>query len=151
GGELMEGLSVGEAGFEQWLATERERFRLLASQIHTRLMERGERNGSLEEALTHGRKLLSLDPLHDPVHRALMRLYSAQGRHDAALAQYERCRRDLSNQLGVSPEAETEDLARSIRATRREGPAKPQGSPSSIPEPEHGRSPVLSLPDKPSI
>ena len=31
-GDLMEGLSVGEAGFEQWLATERERFRLLASQ-----------------------------------------------------------------------------------------------------------------------
>ena len=28
GGELMEGLSIGEAGFEQWLAAERERFRL---------------------------------------------------------------------------------------------------------------------------
>jgi DNA-binding SARP family transcriptional activator len=26
GGELMEGLSIGEAGFEQWLTTERERF-----------------------------------------------------------------------------------------------------------------------------
>ena len=29
GGELMEGLAVSEAGFEQWLASERERFRLL--------------------------------------------------------------------------------------------------------------------------
>ncbi len=29
GGELMEGLSIGEPSFEQWLAGERERFRLL--------------------------------------------------------------------------------------------------------------------------
>jgi hypothetical protein len=41
--------------------------------------------------LTHGLQLLSLDPLQERVHRALMRLYAAQGRHDAALAQYERC------------------------------------------------------------
>src|SRR5262249_30000962 len=44
-----------------------------------------------------------------------------------------------------------EDLARSIRATRREGPTKPRGSPSPTPEPEHGRWSALSLPDKPSI
>jgi DNA-binding SARP family transcriptional activator len=130
GGELMEGLSVGEAGFEQWLAAERERFRLLAGRIHARLMERAEQHGRYEEALTHGLKLLSFDPLQEHVHRALMRLYAAQGRLAAALAQYERCRRELSNQLGVRPEAETEDLARSIRATRREGPAEPRGSPS---------------------
>jgi TolB-like protein/DNA-binding SARP family transcriptional activator/Tfp pilus assembly protein PilF len=151
GGELMEGLSVGEAGFEQWLAAERERFRLLSGRIHARLMERAEHDGRLEEALTHGLKLISCDPLQEHIHRALMRLYAAQGRHDAALAQYERCRRELSNQLGVGPEAETEELARSIRATRREGPAKPRASPSLTPEPEHGRWPALSLPDKPSI
>jgi TolB-like protein/DNA-binding SARP family transcriptional activator/Tfp pilus assembly protein PilF len=149
GGELMEGLSVGEAGFEQWLAAERERFRLLAGRIHARLMERAEHDGRLEEALTHGLKLLSFDPLREHVHRALMRLYAAQGRHDAALAQYERCRRELSNQLGVRPEAETEDLARSMRAARREGPAEVRGSPLPTPEPEHGRWPTL--PDRPSI
>ena len=126
GGDLMEGLSVGEAGFEQWLATERERFRLLACSIYARLMERAEHGGRLEEALTYGLKLLSLDPLQEHVHRTLMRLYAAQGRHDAALAQYERCRRELSNQLGVPPEPETEELARSIRKSRRDGPAKSQ-------------------------
>ena len=78
GGELMEGLSVGEAGFEQWLAAERERFRLLSGRIHARLMERAEHDGRSEEALTHGLKLLSFDPLQEHVHRALMRLYAAQ-------------------------------------------------------------------------
>ncbi len=146
GGELMEGLSVGEAGFEQWLAAERERFRLLSGRIHARLMERAEHDGRLEEALTHGLKLISFDPLQEHVHRALMRLYAAQGRHDAALAQYERCRNELSNQLGVRPEPETEELARSIRARRREGPARLREAPLPPPEPD---SPVLS--SKPAI
>jgi TolB-like protein/DNA-binding SARP family transcriptional activator len=146
GGDLMEGLSVGEAGFEQWLTTERERFRLLACSVYGRLMERAEHGGSLEEALTFGLKLLSVDPLQEHVHRALMRLYAAQGRHDSALVQYERCHRELSNQLGVRPEPETEDLARSIRTSRREGPAKQQGEPPPAPESDN---PVL--PSKPSI
>ena len=139
GGEFMEGLSIGEATFEQWLLTERERFRLFACGIHARLMEQAEHNGQLEETLNHGLTLISLDPLQEHVHRALMRIYAAQGRPDAALAQYERCRRELANQLNVQPESETEDLARSIRAGRRKGPTKPEGN---LP---------LTLPDRPSV
>jgi TolB-like protein/Tfp pilus assembly protein PilF len=146
GGELMEGLSIGEPSFEQWLASERERFRLLAGIVYTRLMERAEHKGRLEEALILGVKLLSLDPLQEHVHRALMRIYAAQGRHDAALAQYERCRSELSSQLSVGPERETEELAKSIRASRRENVAKAQAHPPPTPDPD---SPVL--PEKPSI
>jgi DNA-binding SARP family transcriptional activator/TolB-like protein len=149
GGELMEGLTVGEAGFEQWLTAERERFRLIACGIHARLMERAEQHGRLEEALAHGLKLLSLDPLQEHVHRGLMRLYAAQGRHDAALAQYERCRRQLSSQLGVRPERETEDLAHSIRTSRRNEVAKPQGQLSPSPEIDQGEG--HASPDRPSI
>ena len=145
GGELMEGLSVAEVGFEQWLAAERERFRLFACSIHTRLMEEAMHGGRLEEALSHGLKLLAIDPLQEKVHRGLMRLYAAQGRHDAALAQYERCRHELSSQLEVRPEPETEELARSIRASRREGLARLREAPPRS-EPDN---PVL--PSKPSI
>jgi TolB-like protein/Tfp pilus assembly protein PilF len=143
-GELMEGLSIGEAGFEQWLTAERERLRLLACSIHARLMERAEQGGRLEEALAHGLKLLSLDPLQEHVHRGLMRFYAAQGRHDAALAQYERCRRQLSDQLGVRPAPETEDLARSIRTGRRDGAATPQLSPTPSLELE-GKGPTQAV------
>jgi TolB-like protein/DNA-binding SARP family transcriptional activator len=124
-GDLMEGLSIDEPAFEQWLAGERERFRLMIGRVHTRLMDQAEHDGRLAEALMHGLKLLSLDPLQEHVHRALMRLYAAQGRHDAALAQYERCRRELSDQLRVQPDDETERLARSIRASRRDRPEPP--------------------------
>ncbi len=149
GGDLMEGLSVGEAGFEQWLAAERERFRGLASSIYARLMERAEHGGRPEEALSWGLKLLALDPLREQVHRALMRLYAMQGRHDAAIAQYERCRRELSGELGVAPEQETEDLVRSIRASRRDRTVKPWVSPSPGPEPGRGKRPAL--PERSSI
>lgn len=37
-GDLMEGLFIGEAAFEQWLAGERERFRLLICGLYSRLM-----------------------------------------------------------------------------------------------------------------
>lgn len=141
GGELMEGLAVSEVGFEQWLVGERERFRLLVGRIYARLMEGAEHRGRMEDALTFGLKLLSLDALQEHVHRALMRLYAAQGRYDAALSQYERCRRELSIQLGVPPAAETEDLARSIRASRRDRPAMAKDTEGA----------ALPLPDKPSI
>ena len=112
GGELMEGLALAEPGFEHWLAGERERFRMTAAGIHARLMDAAERRGALAEALGHGQRLLALDPLQEHVHRALMRLFAAQGRHDAALAQYERCRAELLQHLGVRPDGETEALAR---------------------------------------
>jgi TolB-like protein len=138
-GELMEGLSIDEPGFEQWLATERERFRRMSGQVHTRLMEQAEHAGRTDEALSYGLRLLAADPLQERTHRAIMRLYVSQGRHDAALAQYERCRGALQDQLGVQPDAETEALAKSVRASRRDGPARPQATASP------------ALPDKPSV
>jgi TolB-like protein/two-component SAPR family response regulator len=140
-GEFMEGLSVDEAAFEHWLAGERERLRQLACTVHSRLMDNAERSGDIEEALNHGLKLILLDPLQEQVHRSLMRLYAAQGRNDAALAQYERCKRELLSQLSVQPEPETETLARSIRTGRRTGPANVQVQ----------APPAPALPDKPSI
>jgi DNA-binding SARP family transcriptional activator/Tfp pilus assembly protein PilF len=138
-GEFLEGLSIDEAGFDEWLTSERERFRLAAASMYARLMQSAEQHGRLEEAITHGLKLLNIDPLQEHVYRALMRLYAAQGRPDAALAQYERCERELSSQLGVRPDAETEALAKTIRADRRKGAPKPE------------TRPALPLPDKPSV
>jgi adenylate cyclase len=135
GGEIMEGLSLNEPSFEQWLTSERERFRLTARGIYERLSEAAEQSGKLEEALTWGLKLLSLDPLQEHVHRALMRLYAAQGRHDAALSQYERCRRELLQGLGIHPDPQTEKLVRAIRASRNAGPPRTPVPVTGAPEP----------------
>jgi TolB-like protein len=63
-----------------------------------------------------------------------MRLYAAQGRHDAALSQYERCRRELLQELGVQPDSETEELVRAIRSSRRVIPARMPASSTRAPE-----------------
>jgi len=139
GGDFLEGLAIDELPFDQWLVSERERFRLLVATIYTRLAKSAEGAGRTEEAITHGLKLLQLDPLQEHVHRMLMRLYAAQGRPDAALAQYERCERELANQLGVKPDVETETLMRAIKARRRETPARADFKASH------------ALPDKPSV
>lgn len=139
GGEFLEGLAIDEPGFDQWLTAERERLRLLISSGLARLMSSAEQRRDIEEAINHGLKLLQLDPLQEHVHRNLMRLYTAQGRPDAALAQYERLEHELTSQLGVTPDAETAALLRSIRSSRREGASRPQAKPTA------------PIPGKPSI
>jgi TolB-like protein/Flp pilus assembly protein TadD len=137
-GELMEGLSTGEAAFEQWLVAERERFRDLTCTIQERLLRLLETRGRFDEALAVASRLLAIDPLRESVHRTAMRLYAALGRYDAALAQYDRCCRELSDNLQIRPEVETEELAQSIRRRRRGAEvARPAAAPV--------------LPDKPSI
>lgn len=149
-GDLMEGLFIGEAAFEQWLAGERERFRLLICGMHSRLMKNAEETGRTNEALGHGLKLLAIDPLQEHVHRSVMRLYAAQGRQDAALVQYERCRRELLDRLGVKPEVETEELANALRSSRRMKQPEQTGSAAQDAGPDRTPGP-LAPPERPSI
>jgi TolB-like protein len=120
-GDLLEGLTMNEPAFDHWLTVERERARLLLCQLLSRLVDGLAAEHRIEEAIAHAARLLALDPLQECVHRTLMRLYLAQGRHDAALNQFELCRQELANHLGVAPEKETLDLASEIKARRRQG------------------------------
>ena len=63
----------------------------------------------------HAQRWLSLDPLHEPAHRQLMRLYARTGQRSAALKQYLTCTRLLDEELGVEPLAETTALYQDIR------------------------------------
>src|SRR5262249_31619547 len=74
--------------------------------------------GSWESAVETALKLLTLDPLHEPVHRVLMQLYVDLGRRGAALRQYHRCARTLQHELGTEPETETKALYGEILRTR---------------------------------
>jgi DNA-binding SARP family transcriptional activator len=131
-GELLEGLSFNEPTFDHWLSAERERARTLVSRVLSRLIELFEGDNRVEDAIAHGARLLALDPLQEHVHRTLMSLYMAQGRHDAALSQFEQCRQALDEQLGVAPAQETMDLAAEIRGRRRQPLTWTVGSSTSV-------------------
>src|SRR6266540_1957892 len=91
---------IGEAG-----ALERE----LATALR-RLAMRLAARGDYEQAIPHVRRWLELDPLHEPAHRELIRLYAWSGDRAGALEQYRECVRTLSQELGVAPVEETATL-----------------------------------------
>jgi len=106
-GELLEGLRIDEAPFDDWLAAERQRLRELGLNGLEKLLAMDLAAGDVERAAETGLRLLALDPLSESVHRTLMDLYARQGRRTAALRQYQRCAEALRRELGVEPEAAT--------------------------------------------
>jgi DNA-binding SARP family transcriptional activator len=117
-GDLLSGLGVAEPAFEDWLMTERERLRELALEALARLLAHQRTSGATARALQTALRLLALDPLQEPVHRTLMRLYGQFGRRDAALRQYQECVEILQRELGVEPEPETKALYQEILRQR---------------------------------
>jgi DNA-binding SARP family transcriptional activator len=117
-GDLLEGITLQEPPFEEWLRTERERLRELAVDTLAKLLAHQTRTGDTEQAVQTAVRLLGLDPAQEAVHRALMRLYARQGRRGAALRQYQVCVGVLERELGAEPEAETRQLYRELLQTR---------------------------------
>ena len=113
-GDFLDGMHLSDPAFEEWSAAERERLRRLASDVFERLT--AYQIG--DEAIATAQRLLSLDPLREASHRVAMQAYAAQGEVDLALRQYKTCREILRRELGVEPDAETQDFYRRIRDTR---------------------------------
>ena len=141
-GDLLAGLALAERPFEEWLASERERLHELHIQGLGRLLTHQQRSDAAEPAVHTGLRLLALDPAQEPVHRALMRLYTRLGRREAALRQYQLCVEALKRELGASPDAETARLyqeilrGRPIHLDRDEAPGRPATSPpTNLPAP----------------
>src|SRR5437667_241191 len=117
-GDLLEGMSVAEPPFEEWLRAERERLRELAIESLAKLLAHHARTDAVEHAVQTAIRLLGLEPAQEAVHRTLMRLYARQNRRGAALRQYQACVGVLERELGVEPEAETRQLDRALLQAR---------------------------------
>jgi DNA-binding SARP family transcriptional activator/predicted ATPase len=117
-GEFLAGFTIARAPeFDAWLLGERERLRGLLVRLLTRLMEHCVEQGDLPAAIGWARRLLQDEPWHEATHRQLMRLLARTGQREAALGQYEACRRVLAEELQTAPEAETTALYEQLRGT----------------------------------
>ena len=116
-GDFLEGFSLRDStAFDDWQAAQADALR---SEYADALAERttvAERAGDLPAAIAHARKRLALDPLHEPAHRDLMRLYARSGDRTAALRQFREAARLLDHELGVAPVSETRLLYEAIEA-----------------------------------
>jgi DNA-binding SARP family transcriptional activator len=70
--------------------------------------------GESELALAHAREIVRIEPFRESGYRLLMTLLGTRGERAEAMRVYERCRRLLSEELGVSPSAETAALHRQL-------------------------------------
>ncbi len=123
-GDFLEGFGLRDApDFEDWQRGEAEALRRELAAVLGRLVEAREAARDWPGALTHATRWLALDPLHEPAHRALIRLHALRGDRAAALEQYRDCVRTLSNELGVPPVQETTELYEAISEGTLTAPA----------------------------
>lgn len=118
-GALLEGFGLREEAFEDWLEAERRRVRELAVKTMARQLDHCLASSEYERGTALAQQLVTLEPLREDAHRALIRLYVQSGRRGTALQQYEYCRQLLWRELGTRPEPETERLASDIRTQPR--------------------------------
>ena len=127
-GDFMAGFSLRDsAAYDEWQFFQTESLRRELASALERLVRGHSQGGEHERAIPYARRWVALDPLHEPAHRHLMRLYARDGQRAAALRQYEECARILEAELGLPPAKETAALYERIRApsTEREGPLPP--------------------------
>ena len=138
GDEFMAGFTLPDSpGFDEWQFFEREGLRSELASALQRLVRCHAAQRDYGLAITYARRWLALDPLHEPVHRELMRLYAWDRQWAAALRQYEECVRLLDEDLAASPEEETLRLYEDIRARRLLSPSEEPGKIPLPPVPRH--------------
>jgi TolB-like protein/Tfp pilus assembly protein PilF len=130
-GDLLDGISVRDAGFEEWLGAERQRLRRLHEDALTGLLAPGLPVQTRERA---ARRLIALDPLREAATRALMQVHLERGETAQAMKLFETLKDRLHAELGVKPEPETMRLQDALRQGRpaptAASPADPSGKPS---------------------
>lgn len=120
-GAFLEGFTLSDApDFELWQAGESAVLQRELSTAFERLVLIHTHNGHSHfgTAVKYAQQWLWLDPVHEPPHRALMKLYASLGDRTAALYQFEDCRKRLNVELGVTPSAETMALFAEIHQGR---------------------------------
>ena len=135
-GEFLEGFTLRDApAFEDWARSEAENLRRELVAALAEVTQRRASTGDLRGALTVARRWVSLDPLHEPAHQAVIRLHADLGDRGAALTQYRECVRILSRELGVPPLTETTELYEAVTRDGYAAPAPPPTAPRSVPAP----------------
>ncbi len=145
-GNFMEGFSLRDSpDFDDWQIGQADALEHELASALRRLVGLLTARGEYERALPHARRWLAADPLHEPAHRELIRLYAWSGDRAAALEQYRSCVRTLSQELGVAPLDETANLYEQINDGTLAPPPKASAPPSE-PADLQTATPPMELP-----
>jgi predicted ATPase/DNA-binding SARP family transcriptional activator len=110
---LHGGALLPEDRYEQWADARRAAL----TELHTALcLELAKLHGDGPAAVVALQRALVADPLAEPAHRALMRLYARTGRRQQALTQYQLLRQGLNAELAAEPDLATRELYQQLLA-----------------------------------
>lgn len=115
GGRFLEGFWLrGAPDFEEWQVSMAEHYGRAARRLLGAAVDQAIESGDPKTAVDRGEALVSLDPIDESAHRALMRAYATAGDRAAAARQFRKCVAVLETELGVDPLPETVDLLERI-------------------------------------
>jgi TolB-like protein/Tfp pilus assembly protein PilF len=147
-GLFLDGLSIPDPAFEDWLTATRSELHTTACDALQRAANAAAEKGDTHQAIDAVRRLVAFDPLREDAHRLLIRLLYDSGDRVAALRQYQACADILKKELQVEPDAVTKTLFEEIR--RNESPLEASQTPSPGPDAPSTETHASPL-DKPSI
>lgn len=140
--DFMSGFAMADSSeYEDWLFLQRENLRQLFATALENLIESLVALGDFEAAIPDARRWISLDPLHEPAHQMLMRLYAYAGQYAAAHRQLQQIERLLDEELGAPLSPETQALYQEIEARRLTPPTRVTATSAPVMQPE---APALS-------
>jgi tetratricopeptide (TPR) repeat protein len=112
----------GSPVFEEWLLAQRSHWQQQALHGFTHLSHELMAWRDYPAAIQAIQRWLTVDPWQEEAHQQLMLAQARLGHYNAALAQYETCRRLLAEELGVEPMAETTAVYQRIQRARQQRP-----------------------------
>lgn len=96
--------------YDDWIPPERERLRAIYLELLLQGVETFRAASEYDHAIDWAQMILATDPANERAHQHLMFCNGATGNRQAALEQFEKCKRALREELGVEPSAETNEL-----------------------------------------
>lgn len=128
--DFMAGFTLPDApAFDEWQFFQANSLRELLAAALERLLRFHSARGNVDQAIAYGRRLVALDPLHEPAQHALIQLYDQAGQQAAALRQYDRYRETLAAELDADPSTTITALYDQIRTRPRDATQSPIPNP----------------------
>jgi DNA-binding SARP family transcriptional activator len=117
-GRLIDDVTIGEEGWNEWLTGERDRLRELALGAMVGLGKQELAAGRPERALKAGRRAIALNNIREDAHRLVVLALAATGRKAEALRHYQDLVALLKHELNTEPDAATRSLVAKLRSTQ---------------------------------
>jgi class 3 adenylate cyclase len=115
-GGLIDDVTIGEEGWNEWLTGERERLLELALGAMLGLGEQELAAGRAEHALKAGQRAIALNNLREDAHRLVIQALATTGRKAEALKHYQDLVALFKRELNTEPDAATKSLVAGLRS-----------------------------------